>query len=368
MDRPAYRVQVRLIRVLDDGLLWARSLGRRPWTAADLVGPTASRRSRWTDRGCSIGHSPGGGWRYSGPGFVVAALVIESATHRTYGEVAAELVLEPANLHAITSGAFPDSRGDAAIGHHRGQPLDVHPGFAYIPGTGDLWTTTDDLVRLNQAIRAGQVIEPEAAAQLWTPHVQIGGSDDGGPIVMDAYGYGTFLGRLNGREARINPGDNPGYQSLLVYLHDNGVDLAVLCNEDAPSVNAALADLALPTEGRGSLMPCAGCSDRHRVLIFAGKPLCIGVRQPAEGGNCIQNPLPLGCGDELRAVKRIRHCSHGYPGQRRHISDRRSRRHAIASIPGPAEPHTIGGPIPTATWTVGMGPRASQRVVRWWHD
>jgi hypothetical protein len=101
------------------------------------------------------------------------------------------------------------------------------------------------LVRLNQAIRAGQVIEPDAAAQLWTPHVEIGGSDDGGPIVMDAYGYGTFLGRLNGREARINPGDNPGYQSLLAYLPDNGVDLAVLCNEDAPSVNAALADLAL---------------------------------------------------------------------------------------------------------------------------
>lgn len=202
----------------------------------DLVGLIA---------GAALLHSPGRGWRYSGPGFVVAALVIEAVTHRTYGEVATELVLEPANLHATTSGAFPDSRDDVAIGHHQGQPLDVHPGFADIPGTGDLWTTTDDLVRLNQAIRAGQLIEPEAAAQLWTPHVEIGGSDDDGPIVMDAYGYGTFLGRLNGREARINPGDNPGYQSLLAYLPDNGVDLAVLCNEDAPSVNAALADLAL---------------------------------------------------------------------------------------------------------------------------
>jgi CubicO group peptidase (beta-lactamase class C family) len=35
-------------------------------------------------------HSPGRGWRYSGPGFVVAALVIEAATHRTYGEVATD--------------------------------------------------------------------------------------------------------------------------------------------------------------------------------------------------------------------------------------------------------------------------------------
>ena len=202
----------------------------------DLVGLIA---------GAALVHPPGGGWRYSGPGFVVAALVVEAATDRTYGEVAAELVFEPANLQATTSGAFPDHQDDVAIGHHQGQSLDVHPGFADIPGTGDLWTTTDDLVRLNLAIRAGHVIEPEAAAQLWTPQVAIGSSDDGGTIVMDAYGYGTFLGRLDGREARLNPGDNPGYQSLLAYLPDDGVDLAVLCNEDAPSVNAALAELAL---------------------------------------------------------------------------------------------------------------------------
>ncbi len=86
------------------------------------------------------------------------------------------------------------------------------------------------------------MIEPDAAAQLWTPHVEIEGSDNGGPMVKDAYGYGTFLGRLEGRGARINPGDNPGYQSLLAYLPDDDVDLAVLCNEDA-SVNGALADL-----------------------------------------------------------------------------------------------------------------------------
>jgi CubicO group peptidase (beta-lactamase class C family) len=200
---------------------------------ADLVALIAS---------ADLLYSPGSGWRYSGPGFVVAALVIEAATRRPYGEVAADLVFEPANLPATTSGAFPGSREDVAMGHQQGQRLHVHPGFADIPGTGDLWTTTDDLVRLNQAIRAGQVIEPDAAAQLWTPHVEIEGSDDGGPMVMDAYGYGTFLGRLEGREARINPGDNPGYQSLLAYLPDDDVDLAVLCNEDA-SVNGALADL-----------------------------------------------------------------------------------------------------------------------------
>jgi CubicO group peptidase (beta-lactamase class C family) len=189
-------------------------------------------------------YAPGGGWRYSGPGFVVAALVVEAVTRRPYGEVAAELVFEPARLRSTSSGVFPGGGEDVAMGHRQGQLLHVDPGLADIPGTGDLWTTADDLVLLNRAIRAGRVLDPEVAAQLWTPHVVIEGSDDGGPMVMSAYGYGTFLGRLEGREARINPGDNPGYQSLLAYLPDDDVDLVVLCNEDA-SVSAALTDLTL---------------------------------------------------------------------------------------------------------------------------
>jgi hypothetical protein len=62
-------------------------------------------------------------------------------------------------------------------------------------------------------------------------------------VVNDAYGYGTFLGHVKGQPARSHPGDNPGYQSLLAYLPDNDLDLAVLSNEDTPSVSAALNSL-----------------------------------------------------------------------------------------------------------------------------
>ena len=116
-----------------------------PPSRADLVALIASETPLYP---------PGSGWRYCGPGFVVAALVIV-ATPRPYGDVAAELVFDPANLSATTSGAFPGSREDVAMGHQQGQRLPVHPGFADIPGTGGLRTTTDDLVRLNQAIRTG---------------------------------------------------------------------------------------------------------------------------------------------------------------------------------------------------------------------
>jgi hypothetical protein len=55
-----------------------------------------------------------------------------------------------------------------------------------------------------------------------------------------------FLGRVLSEQARINPRINPGHQTLLAYLPDRDIDLAVLCNEEAPSLHAALSQLHLP--------------------------------------------------------------------------------------------------------------------------
>ena len=195
-------------------------------------------------------HRPGSRWHYSGPGFLVASLVVEAATRTAYRYAAHELVIGPAALLSTTSGEYPAVDGpDVATGHHQGLPVHVDPGFADLPGTGDLWTTAGDLIRLNQTLRAGQLISRTAVAQLWTPHsmvdASLGVNADTGPILTAAYGYGTFLGQINGHRARISPGDNPGYQSLLAYLPDRGLDIAVLCNEDPPSVNAALRELSI---------------------------------------------------------------------------------------------------------------------------
>lgn len=197
-------------------------------------------------------HAPGSGWRYSGPGFLVAALVVEAVTGTPYGDAAAELVLGPAGMASSTSGTFPVGAPGVAVGHRRGRAVDVHAGFTSIPGTGDLWTTAGDLVRLNQALRAGDLLRPDVAERLWTPYASVGPDPASkGPVVVEAYGYGTFVGRVGGHRARINPGDNPGYQSLLAHLPEEDLDLAVLCNEDAPSVDAALADLtSLPAARR----------------------------------------------------------------------------------------------------------------------
>jgi CubicO group peptidase (beta-lactamase class C family) len=188
-------------------------------------------------------HSPGTMWHYSGPGFLVAAHVVEAATGVDYGEIAAELVFRRAHLRATSSGQFPTGYAGIAFGHRHGDLISVPEGFTELPGTGDVWTTVGDLIVLSQALRTGVVLGDTVAAQLWTPQVTVGRSGAVGPVVNHAYGYGTFLGSVQGRPARIHPGDNPGYQSLLAYLPDADLDCVVLCNEDTPSVSAALNSL-----------------------------------------------------------------------------------------------------------------------------
>ncbi|GAA2108576.1 hypothetical protein GCM10009841_29140 [Microlunatus panaciterrae] len=186
-------------------------------------------------------HSPGDAWCYSGPGYVFTSLVIEAATGGPYAEVATELVLAPAGMTQTTSGESLVGRAGVAMGHVGGDPQHLHPGFAAVDGSGDLWTTTADLIRLNQALRAGELLKPATAAQLWTAHAELNKTADAAAVIqMSAYGYGTFLGQINNRNARITPGDGPGYQTLLAYLPDQDLDIAILCNEDAPSIDAAL--------------------------------------------------------------------------------------------------------------------------------
>lgn len=195
---------------------------------------------------------PGSGWRYSGPGFLTAARVVEAVTGTSYGATARDLVFVPAGMDATSSGNPSPGEMNLAVGHDHGRPWPLDPGFGPVIGSGDLWTTRGDLLRLGRSLRAGHLLSKRSAARLWTPQAVLPPADSGaGAVDVTGYGYGTFTGTILGRPARINPGDGPGYQTLLAYLPDAELDLVVLCNEEAPSVDAALAELSLldPRDG-----------------------------------------------------------------------------------------------------------------------
>jgi CubicO group peptidase (beta-lactamase class C family) len=173
---------------------------------------------------------PGRRWRYSGPGFLLVARVIEAVTDAPYADAVDEAVLDPVGMRHTTSGLF--AVPGAAVGHSDGVPITVEPAFTDLPGTGDLWTTTDDLARFGHALRTGALLSPELTTAMTSPQVQLDRPDPSGvELSATAYGYGTFTGRVLGVDGWFVPGDNPGFQSVLAHVPTWDVDVAVLSNE-----------------------------------------------------------------------------------------------------------------------------------------
>ena len=190
----------------------------------------------------------GTAWHYSGPGFFLAAQVLQAASGHRYRDLAADLVFRPAQMNSTTSGIFPLQQPDVAAGHRAGHRVPVDPGWTRLPGSGDLWSTATDLLRYSHALRSGRLLDPSTTALLWTPHVPLSAptASEPGPTSATAYGYGTFLGHLQQRPAWFVPGDNPGYQSLLAHPIGSSTDVVVLSNDEDPGIDAAVQRVPLP--------------------------------------------------------------------------------------------------------------------------
>jgi CubicO group peptidase (beta-lactamase class C family) len=174
--------------------------------------------------------APGGTWHYSSPGYLLAARVIEAVSGSAYADFLTERILGPVGMVATVVGRTPPEL--AAWGYRDGKRVDVAQ-FAAIPGTGDVWSTVDDLARYTAAFDAGELLSRRSRQALVGRQAELRDPPDADdPAPADAYGYGCFLGTVCGHRARFHPGDNPGYQSFLARLPDLGVTVAILCNDE----------------------------------------------------------------------------------------------------------------------------------------
>jgi len=172
--------------------------------------------------------APGRAWRYSSPGYLMVGALIGRAAGRPYAEVLADRILRPLGLSATHVGAAEPH----APGHHRGEPVEVWD-LAGMPGAGDLWSTADDLLVFARALDGGALIGADALRRTRTARATFGEADSslGGRLVLTGYGYGLFVGELDGRPTWLHTGDVPGYKSLLGWLPDDRF-LVCLSNED----------------------------------------------------------------------------------------------------------------------------------------
>lgn len=189
--------------------------------------------------------APGTRFRYSTIGFHVASLVLEEAVGERYGDFVARRIFEPLGLSASHSGPKDPPVADALVAraHRDGAVIEVAELFRNMPGTGDLWTTADDLARYAQAFDAGEILSASSRRLMCTPHVSVAQPPSVAGVSVHGYGYGYYVGESHGRPVRFHDGDNPGYRAMVLRLPQDDATVVVLSNVDETDTAAAAATL-----------------------------------------------------------------------------------------------------------------------------
>lgn len=192
-----------------------------------------------------VDKTPGGTERYSGGGFVIAEMLLEDVTGRTFDSLAEELIFEPLGMkHTTYRNPLPE-RFHASVASGHDATGAMHAGGWLVSaemGAGGIFTTAADYARFMIATRdaflgrKGALLRRDLAQQM-----------------LSRQGAGLFgLGWRtvgDGAARRINHGgSNDGYQSETNLYLDSGDGAAVFTNAVAGimlfcEIHNAVADL-----------------------------------------------------------------------------------------------------------------------------
>ena len=169
---------------------------------------------------------------YNNSGYVVLALIAERATGVPFCDLVTQRVCQPAGLSDTSFLRSDRLPGRAATGYlydvgtHPDNPdLDLRTNIFHLPlrGTGDggVYTTTNDLHLLWQAVAGGRVVSTASLEDMWTPH-----SD--GPIDGTQYGLGFYMDEAANVVMLV--GFDAGTNCITVRDRDGRFDHTVVAN------------------------------------------------------------------------------------------------------------------------------------------
>jgi len=137
--------------------------------------------------------APGAGWSYSNTNYVLARLLIEKVTGRSYADEMQRRILRPLGLRdTVVPGTSPEIPGPHAHSYYRyedagqWQTVDVtRQNPSWISSAGEMISTTADLHRFFSALLGGQLLPAPLLAEMRTPDPRSGIGYGLGLMVLD---------------------------------------------------------------------------------------------------------------------------------------------------------------------------------------
>jgi CubicO group peptidase (beta-lactamase class C family) len=181
-------------------------------------------------KGDTLAFEPGTGWQYSNTGFLLLGAIIESASGEDYFDYIRTHVTGPAGMKNTDCYELDMVNENLAVGYDREPgprgPFYRNNIFQHVlrggPAGGG-YTTVEDLLALDRALRGGKLVSAATLEAMWTPSPLSGPPGSG-------YGYGfgisqTPIGKMVGHN-----GGFAGISADFAMYLDAGYTVAILSN------------------------------------------------------------------------------------------------------------------------------------------
>ncbi|MFF2327599.1 MULTISPECIES: serine hydrolase domain-containing protein [unclassified Streptomyces] len=173
-------------------------------------------------------HAPGRRHHYSNPGYTVLGSLIEKVRGTSWSEVLQHEILEPLGMHRTSVRPQAPHAGGWAV-HPWADVMLPEPAedLGLMAPAGQLWSTTDDLLRFAAFLVQGddRVLCAASVKQMREPSAPAESGD-----WESAYGLGLQIGRKEGRTLLGHTGSLPGFLAALWISVEDDVAAVVLTN------------------------------------------------------------------------------------------------------------------------------------------
>jgi CubicO group peptidase (beta-lactamase class C family) len=177
---------------------------------------------------------PGSKWEYSNSGYATLAMVVEKVSGKPFGQFLHDRIFAPLKMdHTLAYEKGKNEVPNRAYGHSNEngtwRETDQSPTSAVL-GDGGIYTSIDDLVKWEGALREHTLLTAAEMQPALTPVQPTGGpaKDESGKPV--SYGFGWFLDPYKGHKRMFHDGSTVGFRTTIQRFPDDDLTVIILAN------------------------------------------------------------------------------------------------------------------------------------------
>ncbi len=183
----------------------------------------------------SLQFEPGAAMDYSNSNYVILGAVIEAVSGQSYEAYLHKAFFKPLGMSSTGYGRREIALPERAEGYTRNDSLEfinaVETHLSLLHSAGALYSTTEDMLRWDQALYEAKVLSRRAITTMLTPH-------------RAQYGYGWVIDTLYGRTHTYHGGFLDGFNCTFERWLDDRLCIAVFSNDDESPVKKIARSLA----------------------------------------------------------------------------------------------------------------------------